>query len=185
LGEIHSQRKEYRQAAEWLEKIPPEDKHFRAASFLLGIARFQSGDFAGAQKAFQLIAETVPLSEVFNNLGAAESRRNLPQAAEDFRKAVAGDERDPVYQFNLGYALWKKGDFAEAADHFRAVLDRDSEDQMATLLLGRCLKKQGTRAGGTVGVGGSDARFVGLERLKTNYEERAYWQLKAVVGGRE
>ena len=65
------------------------------------------------------------------------------------------------------------------------VLDRDSEDQMATLLLGRCLKRQGPRAGGTVGVGGADARFVGLERLKTIYEERAYWQLKAVVGGKE
>ncbi len=177
LGLIHSQRKEYRQAVAWLEKIPPEDTHYRAASFLLGLARYQSGDFPGAQKAFQLIAETVPLGEVYNNLGAAESRGNLPQAADDFRKALAGDDRDPVYQFNLGYALWKKGDFAEAAAHFRAVLDRDPEDQVATLLLGRCLKKQGARSG----VAAADARLAGLERLKTNYQERAYWQLRAVI----
>lgn len=177
LGQIHSQRKEYRQAVTWLEKIPPDDMHYRAASFLLGLARFQSGDFPGAQKAFQLIAETVPLSEVYNNLGAAESRGNLPQAADDFRKALAGDDRDPVYQFNLGYALWKKGDFTEAAAHFRAVLDRDPEDQVATLLLGRCLKKQGGRSG----VAAADARLAGLERLKTNYDERAYWQLRAVI----
>lgn len=182
LGVIHSQRKEYRQAVTWLEKIPPEkippdDMHYRSATFLLGLARFQSGDFPGAQKAFQLIAETVPLGEVYNNLGAAESRGNLPQAADDFRKALAGDDRDPVYQFNLGYALWKKGDFAEAAAHFRAVLDRDPEDQVATLLLGRCLKKQGVRSG----VSAADARLAGLERLKTNYQERAYWQLRAVI----
>ena len=184
LGQIHFQRKEYRQAVAWLEKIPPpdthsDDTHYRSASFLLGLARFQSGDFPGAQKAFQLIAETVPLGEVFNNLGAAESRGNLPQAADDFRKALAGDDRDPVYQFNLGYALWKKGDFAEAAVHFRAVLDRDPEDQVATLLLGRCLKKQGARSG--AGVGAADARLTGLERLKTDYQERAYWQLRAVI----
>jgi tetratricopeptide (TPR) repeat protein len=181
LGLIHSQRKEFRQAVTWLEKIPPEDTHYRSASFLLGLARFQSGDFPGAQKAFQLIAETVPLGEVYNNLGAAESRANLPQAADDFRKALAGDDRDPVYQFNLGYALWKKGDFAEAGNHFRAVLDRDPEDQVATLLLGRCLKKQGARSGVTA----ADARLAGLERLKTNYQERAYWQLRAVIEAKQ
>jgi hypothetical protein len=46
------------------------------------------------------------------------------------------------------------------------------------LLLGRCLKKQGPRAGGERS---PDARFQALERLKTNYEERAYWQLKAML----
>jgi tetratricopeptide (TPR) repeat protein len=182
LGQIHYQRKEYRQAAEWLEKIPGEDAHFRAASFLLGLARFQSGDYQGAQKAFQIIAETVPLSEVYNNLGAAESRRNLPQAIDDFRKAVEGDATDPVYLFNLGYALWKKGDLGEAADRFRAVLDRDPQDQTATLLLGRCLKKAGPRAGVSRD---ADARLVGIERLKTNYDESVYWQLKAVIGEKE
>jgi len=45
---------------------------------------------------------------------------------------------------------------------------------MATLLLGRSLKKQGPHAG-------ADARFASLERLKTDYQERAYWQLKAVM----
>jgi tetratricopeptide (TPR) repeat protein len=178
LGQIHYQRKEYRQAAEWLEKVAPEDVHYREASFVLGLARFQSGDYPGAQKAFQMIVAAVPLSEVYNDLGASESRRNLPQAIEDFRKALEGDGNDPVYHFNLGYALWKKGDFVAAADRFRAVLDRDPEDQMATLLLGRCLKKQSLRAGDARG---ADARLVGLERLKSDYQERAYWQLKSML----
>jgi tetratricopeptide (TPR) repeat protein len=178
LGQIHYQRKEYREATDWLEKVGAEDAHFRPASFLLGLARFQSGDYAGAQKAFQTIVTTVPLAEVYNNMGAAESRQNRPQAVEDFRKALEGDANDPVYHFNLGYALWKKGDFAAAADRFRAVLDRSPEDQMATLLLGRCLKKQGLRVGDAHA---ADARLQALERLKTNYEERAYWQLKSML----
>jgi tetratricopeptide (TPR) repeat protein len=173
LGQIHYARKEYRQAAEWLEKIMPGDPHYRDASFLLGLALFQSGDFAGAQKAFQSVADVVPLSEVWNNLGAAQSRKGVPQALDSFRKALEGDTSDPDYHFNVGYALWRKGDFSAAAESFRAVLDRQPGDQSATLLLGMCLKRQGPRAG--------DSRLEALERLKTNYEERAYWQLKAVL----
>jgi tetratricopeptide (TPR) repeat protein len=173
LGRIHYARKEYRQAVEWLQKIAPGDVHYREASFLLGLALFQSSDYAGAQKAFQAVADSVPLGEVYNNLGASQSRRNLPQAADSFRKALDGDANDPLYHFNLGYALWKKGDFAAAADRFRAVLDRTPDDQMATLMLGLSIKKQGPRPG--------DARLETLERLKTNYEERAYWELKALV----
>jgi tetratricopeptide (TPR) repeat protein len=176
LGQIYYQRKEYRLAAEWLEKVGPEDVHFHEASFLLGLARFQSGDYAGAQKAFQMLAMVAPLSEVYNDLAAAESRRNMPQAVDDFHKALEGDPNDPVYHFNLGYALWKKGDFAAAADRFRAALDREPDNAMATLLLGRCLKKQGPRANDS-----NDARVLGLERLKTNYDERAYRQLKSLL----
>lgn len=173
LGKIHYDRKEYRQAADWLQKISPDDAHYRDANFLLGLALFQSGDFAGAQKAFQTVADVVPLSEVYNDLGAAQSRRNLPQAIDSFRKALDGDPNDPVYLFNLGYALWKAGDFGTAADRFRAVLDRQPDDEMATLMLGLCLKKQNAKT--------TDPRLETLERLKFNYEERAYLQLKALV----
>ena len=176
LGKIHFERKEYREAAAWLEHVGPSENHYRDASFLLGFARYQSGDFEAARKAFQTIAEKVPISTVWNNLGAAESRLNLPQAVETFRKALDQDPSDPDYHFNLGYALLKKGDFATAADRFRAVLDRNPGDQMATLLLGRCLKKQGLRAATA-----SDARLQALERLKDTYEERVYFQLKSIL----
>jgi tetratricopeptide (TPR) repeat protein len=176
LGQIHLQRKEYRQAADWLQKVGPDEVESHQAAFLLGLALLQTGDFAGAQKALEPIAAAVPLGEVYNNLAAAESRRNLPQAIDNFRKAVDGDANDPVYLFNLGYALWKKGDFTGAADQFRATLERDPDDSIATLLLGRCLKKQGFRPGDS-----GDARLQGLERLKTMYQERAYRQLKGLL----
>jgi tetratricopeptide (TPR) repeat protein len=128
----------------------------------------------GAQAAFQTVSLAVPLNEVFNNLGAAESRRNLPEAIENFRKALAGDDSDPVYHFNLGYALWRQRDFTAAAERFRAVLDRDPSDAMATYLLGHCLQKTAPRPG--------DTRTANIERVKENYEERAYLQLKAELG---
>jgi tetratricopeptide (TPR) repeat protein len=178
LGKLHLTRKEYKQAVDWLERVGASDAHFREANFFLGLARLETGDASGAQKAFQQIASIVPLSEVFNNLAVAENRRNLPQAVDDFRKALEGDPNDPDYHFNLGYALFKRGDFPAAADRFRAVLDRVPDDQMATLLLGRSLKKQGLRPGDARS---ADGRLQTLERLKHNYEERAYWQLKSVL----
>jgi tetratricopeptide (TPR) repeat protein len=174
LGQLHYNRKEYKQAADWLEKVGSNDIHYREANFLLGLARFRSGDYVAAQKAFQMIVAVVPLSSVYNNLGASESRRNLPQSVDDFRKALEGDLSDSDYHFNLGYALWKKADFAAAADRFRSVLERVPEDEMATLLLGRCLKKQGFNPA-------VDVRLAGLERLKSNYEERAWRQLKSLI----
>lgn len=176
LGQIYYQRKDYRQAAEFFGKVGPGEIESHHAAFLLGLALFQSGDFAGAQKALESVAAAVPLSEVYNDLGAAESRRNLPQAVDDFRKALNDDMTDPVYQFNLGYALWKKGEFAGAADAFRNALARNPDDTVATTLLGRCLKRQGLKPGDP-----ADARLIGLERIKTTFEERAYRQLKSLL----
>src|SRR4029077_13625883 len=95
-------------------------------------------------------------------LGAAESRLNLTAALENFKKAPEGEGADPDYHFNLGYALWKRGDFAAAAERFRAVLDRQPEDSEAVTWLGRCLKREGPRAG--------DPRSLGRARLKPHCE---------------
>lgn len=170
LGLLAYSRKEYRQAADWLQKVSRSDIHFRFASFHLGVCRFYLSDYAGAQQAFETVAQEVPLNEVFNNLGAAMSRRNQPAALENFQKAIEGDASDPIYHFNAGVALWRQGKFDEAADRFRAVLERAPRDTEATIMLGRCVKKTGPKP--------ADAN---LERIKTNYEEGAYWQLKAVL----
>jgi tetratricopeptide (TPR) repeat protein len=174
LGRLLWSKKEYKSAAEWFQKVAPGDVHYHEANFFLGLCRYHGGDFAGAAAAFQEVARVVPLSEVYNNLAAAESRANrLPASVDDFRKALEGDRSDPVYQFNLGYALWRTGSFTAAAERFHAALDHDPADAEAALLLARCEKQSGPRPG--------DSQTEGLERLKTNYEESAYWQLKAVL----
>lgn len=174
LGRLLWAKKEYASAAEWFQKVPLGDVHYHEANFFLGLCRYHTGDFAGAEAAFQLVARVVPLSEVYNNLAAAELRANIISSAVDnFRKALEGDSSDPVYQFNLGYALWRAGSFTAAAERFHAVLDRDPDDALAALLLRRCENRSGPRPG--------DSETEGLERLKTNYEESAYWQLKAVL----
>jgi tetratricopeptide (TPR) repeat protein len=174
LGRLLWSKKEYSSAAEWFQKVSPGDVHYHEASFFLGLCRYHTGDFAGAQAAFRIVAHVVPLSEVYNDLAAAESRANvISSAVDDFRKALDGDSSDPVYQFNLGYALWRAGSFTAAAERFHNVLDHNPDDAVAALLLERCKSRSGPRPG--------DSQTEGLERLKTNYEESAYWQLKAVL----
>lgn len=174
LGRLHARRKEYRAALSWLERVDRSDTHYFEAQFLLGICRYHAGDYRGAETAFRAVSEAVPLNEVFNNLGAAQSRQNEPQTIENFRKALEGDTSDPDYHFNLGYALWKRGEFEPAADAFRAALDRKPGDAEATTMLGRCLNRSGPHPG--------DPKNDGLERLKVAYEETAYRQLKAELG---
>jgi tetratricopeptide (TPR) repeat protein len=172
LGKIYLAKKDYPIAAGWLERVNRADPHYLEAQFLLGLCLYYAGNFADAERSFELVAAAVPLNEVFNDLGAAQSRANrLPAAIENFRKAIEGDSSDPDFHFNLGYALWKAGRYAEAAESFRSVAQRNPSDSDATVFLGRCLKQEGPRAG--------DPRSEGRERIKTNYEETAYRELKA------
>jgi Flp pilus assembly protein TadD len=173
LGRLHFDKDDYAAASEWLKKVQPGDAHYRESLFLLGISRFRSSDFTGARDAFRVLASAVPLSEVWNNLGAAQIRASDPGALASLQKALEINESDPDYHFNLGYALWKQGDFERAAASFRAVLERSREDADATLMLGRCIKKAGPRPG--------ELRVEELERLKENYDESAWLHLRAVL----
>jgi len=158
LGEMHYRQQKYDVAVKWLEKLTPQDEHFLEAKFLLGMARHELSEFEAARLAFEFLLAAAPRGEVYNNLGAAQLRLNRPEALDNLRKAMEVDPAQPDYRFNVGYALWKRGDFEAAAGHFRAVLDRTPDDQDALQLLGRCLKKSGPRPG--------EWRTEGLERLR-------------------
>jgi len=172
LGRIYWERKDYKVASGWLQRVTRPDSHYFEAQFFLGLCRYYNGDFAGAEQAFQGVATEVPLNEVFNNLGAAQDRRNnLGTAATNFEKALEGDSADPDYHFNLGYALWRSGKYDAAAESLRAAAARDPQDTEITTLLGRALKRDAPRPG--------DPKTEGRERLKTNYDEAAFRQLQA------
>jgi hypothetical protein len=69
--------------------------------------------------------------------------------------------------------LWKAGQYPAAADSFRAALERNPNDDEAAALLGHAERRESPRPGSE-----------GHERLKTNYEETAFRQLKAELGGK-
>ena len=175
LGKIFWEKKDYKIAAGWLERVSRPDPHYLEAQFFLGLCRYNLANFSGAEQCFETVAAAVPLNEVYDDLGAAQSRLNQPEAAlASFRKALEGDTGDPDYHFNVGYCLWRSKQFDDAVESFRAVVERNPADTEATALLGRALKKEGPRPG--------DPKSEARERLKTNYEETAFRQLQAELG---
>jgi tetratricopeptide (TPR) repeat protein len=175
LGKIFWDKKDYKVAAGWLERVSRPDPHYLEAQFFLGLCRYNMANFSGAEECFQTVAASVPLNEVYDDLGAAQSRLNQPDAAlASFRKALEGDTGDPDYHFNVGYSLWRAKQFDEAVESLRAVVERKPSDTEATSLLGRSLKREGPRPG--------DPKSEARERLKTNYEEAAFRQLQAELG---
>lgn len=174
LGRLQMNRSQHRDAAEWFAQIPEADAHFTEALFLQGLARFQAGEFAPAEKLFARVLEQVPLSEVHNNLAASQARQNRPADAQaSYARAIEGDSRDGDYHFNLGYLLWRKGEPVLASAHLQAALDRNPEDQEAAQVLSFCQKGDRQSA--------NEAQWQGRERMKAKLQERAYRQLKALI----
>jgi len=177
LGRLLVGSNDYKAAAGWFERVPPDSPDYLEAQFYLGLSRYNLGQYDQAVASFRTVVDAAPLSEVWNNLGAAQSRKNLPEAAESFRKASEGDPKDASYLFNLGYVLWKLGEFEAATAKFRASLDLSPEDPEAILMLGRSLKGTPVRE--------TQQRVAGLERIKANLEEQACRELRAALARRK
>ncbi len=174
LGLHYWEKADYQHAAQWFQRVARTDPHYMQALYYSGICRHYIAEYAAAESAFAIVAAAVPLNEVFSNLGASQLRQaKLAPAIENFERALDGDPADPDYHFNLAYALWHAKRFDEAADRFRAVLQRIPDDRDATTLLGFCLKRDPPRPG--------DPKQEGLERIKEEYEETVFRQLKSML----
>lgn len=174
LGLHYWEKADYQHAAQWFQRVARTDPHYMQALYYSGICRHYIAEYAAAESAFAIVAAAVPLNEVFSNLGASQLRQaKLAPAIENFERALEGDPADPDYHFNLAYALWHAKRFDEAADRFRAVLQRIPDDRDATTLLGFCLKRDPPRPG--------DPKQEGLERIKEEYEETVFRQLKSML----
>jgi Tfp pilus assembly protein PilF len=169
LGRLYFGRKQYRDSSLWFAKVASTDSHYMEAMFFLGLCRFYQGDYESAVKQFTSVSQAVPLNEVYNDLGAAQSRLDKPDALDNFRKALDGDNADPDYWFNVGLMLWKQGQFAAAKEKFIAVLERNPQDQEASDMLGRVTRNEGPKA----------SAASPKERMKVTFEETAFLQLKA------
>jgi len=171
LGKASWDEKDYKTAGTWLARVTRSDPHYLEARFFLGLCRYFTGDYPAAEDAFREVAAAVPLNEVYNDLGAAQEQDDASAAVASFQKALEGDDADPDYRFNLGYAQWRLGHFDDAVESFRAALQRAPTDTEATTFLGMALKREGPRPG--------DPKTAGRQRIKTNYDEQAYRELKA------
>lgn len=172
MGKLSLVRKDYRQALIWLGKVSPSDPRYAEARFRMGLAAYRVADYNASVNYLREVAKTLPLNEVYNNLGAGENQLGMSAAADDLRRAAEADRNDPVYCFNLGAVLLKNNQFDEAARWLTKTVDNNPDDSQAQNLLDRARRHEASP---------TTAKPLAPDRLKQNLDETAFRQLKALV----
>ena len=171
LGKEQYAQRDFDGAAATLGKVPKTDRLALEANFYLGLAEFNSANYAGAQAAFSFVASRLPLPEVVNNEAVAVSRQGK-DSVDLFRKASDADPSDEDYHYNLAVAMFRRGDTAGATREVEAALKLKPADNAAVELLAQ-LKKV---PAGTKLNADAEGGFSPLERIRRNYSETGYRQ---------
>jgi tetratricopeptide (TPR) repeat protein len=171
LGKEQYAQRDFDGAAATLAKVPKTDRLALEANFYLGLADFNSANYAAAQTAFAFVASRLPLPEVVNDEGVAVSRQGK-DSVELFQRASDADPSDEDYRYNLAIAMFRRGDTAGAAREADAALKLKPRDNEAVELRAQ-LKKV---AAGTKLNADADNGFSPLERIRRNYSETGFRQ---------
>jgi len=171
LGKEQYAQRDFDGAAATLAKVPKTDQLALEANFYIGLAEFNSANYAGAQAAFSFVASRLPLPEVVNNEAVAVSRQGR-DSVDLFRKASDADPSDEDYHYNLAIAMFRRGDTVGATREAEAALKLKATDNEAIELLAQ-LKKV---PAGTKLKADAEGGFSPLERIRRNYSETGYRQ---------
>jgi len=145
LGKEQYAARQYEEAAATLAKVPATDRVALEAGYYRGLARFNIAKYAEAATAFAFVASRLPLPEVVNDQGVAESRQGKDATAL-FQQVIAADPNDADYHFNLAVALLGRSDIAGATREVQAALKLHADDPEATELLTRLQATHGSTA---------------------------------------
>lgn len=170
LGKEQYAQRNYPDAATTLSKVPGKTPLALEGGFYLGLARFNSANYAGAQTAFAAVANRLPLPEVVNDEGVALSRQNK-DAVDLFRRASTADPSDEDYHYNLALAFARRGDTAGAQTEVVAALKLKPNDNEALELQRQLRAAPGSR------LAAADAQGFGpVERIHRTWSETSYRQ---------
>ena len=141
LGKTYFALRDYENSAKELEiavKLAPKDFN---SSFTLAITYLQQRQFTNARRVFDsMIAEFGPQPQIHIAIGRAfREAGRLPEAIEEFKKAVALNSKFAGAHYNLGLAhLWNEGGsaVANAEEEFRIELAINPNDFFSNYYLG-------------------------------------------------
>lgn len=130
-GQIHMEKEEYFSAQYEFQNALKADSTHVEASLGLGQAYLESGDEEKAKEVFGKLGDNDKLYEKknkhsLNDLGIVLRKQKMyDEAISNYRKAIEVDAKDPVIYFNLGRALWHKGNRSDALGSLQKSLDLD------------------------------------------------------------
>lgn len=146
LGRIKYDDRKYSDAIEAFKNVDDKFPRSDEASFYLAASEYQLGQTEKALNDFDRIKASMPLYEVYNNIGVIYlKQKQYAKALETLRPATAAATRDTDTLFNLGYAYYISGDFKNAAETLKDELDRRGNDGQAAYMLGKALETTGDK----------------------------------------
>lgn len=175
LGREDYAGQKYTQAADAFAKVGRNDAGSLEAGFYRGLSLLFSGQYPLAEAAFAEVARILPLAEVLNNEGVAESRQGH-DGAEKFRKAIAADPNVADYHFNLAVSLNRLGLKADAMAELQRSLKLRPNDSEAQDLLDEWKAPPVATAGGA-----DDVHADPLERIVRTFDARAFRQAAVMM----
>jgi tetratricopeptide (TPR) repeat protein len=194
LGKVYNQEKDYATSSLWLQRLIRLDGEILEARFLLGLNYLYLRNYDLAISEFQKLSQAVPLNEVFSNLGIALSLKGSNESARDaLQKSIDGDPNEADFHFNLGYHLWRSGDFSGALANLNRVIATSEADADAYYLIYKCnqaLGKVGEAAEALSLAKQTSQKIEGWEnrkqipdlfRVQSNFDQATFRQLQVQI----
>ena len=165
LGREAYAGQQYDQAAAAFAHVGRDDPNALEAGFYRGLSLLFSGNYPQAEAAFAGVARILPLAEVLNNEGVAQSRQGHDATAL-FRQASVADPDVADYHFNLAVSLNRSGAVADAQTELAQSLKLKPNDS----------ESQGLQAAWKSPAVGGEEKPDPLERIVRTFDARAFRQ---------
>ena len=179
LGREDYNGQQYQEAAEAFAKVDRKGPTGLEAGFYRGLSLMFLGDYAHAEQAFADVARVLPLAEVVNNEGVAQSRQGK-DGTSLFVQAAAADPNAADYHFNLAVSLKRQGNLAGALNELAQCLKLRPNDSEAQALNDAWKGKPGATATSGTGRRGCERGSAGDGLLRT-FDAAAFRQAAAML----
>jgi tetratricopeptide (TPR) repeat protein len=155
LGRFYFDQSQWKEAVEYFMMLQKKQPHYNEAQFYAGLAYWKTNDIQHALATLVPLADekVMPLVGVYNNAGAVsveaardekkpeERTRLLVQGITLLSRAADSSPGDSTVLFNLAYALYLNGKYADAATKLESVIASNQTDGEAYFLLAKSRTK--------------------------------------------
>jgi len=144
LGRIYHEQKAYSNSSFWFNKLFQVENGFEEGKFFLGLNHLYLKEYEKAALVFRSLNGTIPLREVYGNLGIALARQGAHgEGTYWLEQAAKGNPRNSNFHFNLAYNLWRTRKFKRALESLSEMLKKNPADSEAHYLLYKCFESVG------------------------------------------
>jgi tetratricopeptide (TPR) repeat protein/TolB-like protein len=175
LGREDFNGQQYEEAASAFAKVGSGNPDALEAGFYRGLSLLFSGDYPGAERAFAGIAQVLPLPQVLNNEGVADSRQGHDGIAL-FRQAETADPNAADYHFNLALSLKRHGNAADAMAELAQCLRLRPNDSEALALQEEWKEPAKLTTSGPEAASPDAVKADPLERIARSFDAAAFRQ---------